>query len=261
MKSMDAILQSQLDQRRAEYLYRTRLNVASGCSSTLNIDGQTLVNFCSNDYLGLAAHPAISQALKQAADQFGTGSGASHLISGHSEIHDQLEQQLAEFTGRPRALLYSTGYMANMGVINALVGRHDLVLQDQLNHASLLDGGHLSRATSQRYKHKDLDNLQQRLEQSTATRKLIVTDGVFSMDGDVAPLKLQVGRRRAFSSTISRGDRQVVIHHALLRWREFSHLHVNRWRSCGTGARLLRPRTTVLYLCAWFPMPYKHFFT
>ncbi len=186
---MDAILQAQLDQRRAEYLYRTRLNVASGCSSTLNIDGQTLVNFCSNDYLGLAAHPAISQALKQAADQFGTGSGASHLISGHSKIHDQLEQQLAEFTGRPRALLYSTGYMANMGVINALVGRHDLVLQDQLNHASLLDGGHLSRATSQRYKHKDLDNLQQRLEQSTATRKLIVTDGVFSMDGDLAPLK------------------------------------------------------------------------
>ena len=87
---MDAILQAQLDQRRAEYLYRTRLNVASGCSSTLNIDGQTLVNFCSNDYLGLAAHPAISQALKQAADQFGTGSGASHLISGHSKIHDQI---------------------------------------------------------------------------------------------------------------------------------------------------------------------------
>ena len=186
---MDAILQAQLDQRRAEHLYRTRLNVASGCSSTLNIDGRTLVNFCSNDYLGLAAHPEISLALKQAADQFGTGSGASHLISGHSKIHDQLEQQLAEFTGRPRALLYSTGYMANMGVINALVGRHDLVLQDQLNHASLLDGGHLSRATSQRYKHADLENLQQRLEQSTANRKLIVTDGVFSMDGDLAPLK------------------------------------------------------------------------
>ena len=111
------------------------------------------------------------------------------LISGHSSAHHQLEEQLAEFTGRPRALLYSTGYMANMGTINALVGRHDLVLQDQLNHASLLDGGHLSRATSQRYKHADLDNLQQRLEQSTAARKLIVTDGVFSMDGDLAPLK------------------------------------------------------------------------
>lgn len=189
MKSMDALLQAQLDQRRSEHLYRTRLNVASGCSSTLKVDGQSLVNFCSNDYLGLAGHPEISHALKKAADQYGTGSGASHLISGHSEVHQALEQQLADFTGRPRALLYSTGYMANMGAINALVGRHDLVLQDQLNHASLLDGGHLSRATSQRYKHADLGNLQQRLEQSNAARKLIVTDGVFSMDGDLAPLK------------------------------------------------------------------------
>jgi 8-amino-7-oxononanoate synthase len=185
---MDAILQGQLDQRRAEHLYRTRLNVASGCSSTLEVDGSRLVNFCSNDYLGLANHSEINQALKKAVEQYGTGSGASHLISGHSTAHQQLEEQLADFTGRPRALLYSTGYMANMGTINALVGRHDLVLQDQLNHASLLDGGHLSRATSQRYKHSDLDNLQQRLEQSSAARKLIVTDGVFSMDGDLAPL-------------------------------------------------------------------------
>jgi 8-amino-7-oxononanoate synthase len=185
---MDAILHAQLDQRRAEHLYRTRLNVASGCSSTLEVDGSTLINFCSNDYLGLASHPEINQALKKAVDEYGTGSGASHLISGHSTAHQQLEEQLADFTGRPRALLYSTGYMANMGTINALVGRHDLVLQDQLNHASLLDGGHLSRAISQRYKHSDLDNLQQRLEQSSAARKLIVTDGVFSMDGDLASL-------------------------------------------------------------------------
>jgi 8-amino-7-oxononanoate synthase len=189
MKSMDAILQAQLDQRRVEHLYRTRLNVASGCSSTLDVDGKSLLNFCSNDYLGLASHPAIGDALKKAVDQYGTGSGASHLISGHSQLHDNLEQQLADFTGRPRAVLFSTGYMANMGAINALVGRHDLVLQDQLNHASLLDGGRLSRADFQRYKHADLQSLQQRLEQSTASRKLIVTDGVFSMDGDLAPLK------------------------------------------------------------------------
>ena len=135
MKSMDAILQAQLDQRRVEHLYRTRLNVASGCSSTLDVDGKSLLNFCSNDYLGLASHPAIGDALKKAVDQYGTGSGASHLISGHSQLHDNLEQQLADFTGRPRAVLFSTGYMANMGAINALVGRHDLVLQDQLNHA------------------------------------------------------------------------------------------------------------------------------
>ena len=188
MTSMDAILQAQLHQRREDHLYRTRLNVASGCASTLTVEGHSLINFCSNDYLGLAGHADISQALKQAADQFGTGSGASHLVSGHSVVHQELEEQLAEFTGRPRALLFSTGYMANIGVINALVGRRDLVLQDQLNHASLLDGGRLSQADFKRYKHVDTASLEHRLEQSSAERKLIVTDGVFSMDGNLAPL-------------------------------------------------------------------------
>jgi 8-amino-7-oxononanoate synthase len=185
---MDATLQAQLNQRREEHLYRTRLNVASGCSSTLSVGGRSLVNFCSNDYLGLASHPDISQALKQAADLYGTGSGASHLVSGHSVVHHQLEEGLAEFTGRPRALLFSAGYLANIGAINALVGRRDLVLQDQLNHASLLDGGRLSQADFKRYKHVDITSLEQRLEQSSAARKLIVSDGVFSMDGNLAPL-------------------------------------------------------------------------
>ena len=188
MNSMDAILQARLDQRHKQFLYRHRTNVASGCDSVLQVEGKSLVNFCSNDYLGLAGHPDIAAALKSAIDQYGTGSGASHLISGHSTAHQQLEEQLAEFTGRPRALLFSTGYMANMGVINALVGRHDLVLEDQLNHASLLDGGHLSRADYKRYKHNNMQQLDYLLEQSTASRKLIVTDGVFSMDGDLAPL-------------------------------------------------------------------------
>ena len=188
MNSMDAILQAQLDQRHKQFLYRHRTNVASGCDSVVQVEGKSLVNFCSNDYLGLAGHPDIAAALKSAVDQYGTGSGASHLISGHSTAHQQLEEQLAEFTGRPRALLFSTGYMANMGVINALVGRHDLVLEDQLNHASLLDGGHLSRADYKRYKHNNMQQLDYLLEQSTASRKLIVTDGVFSMDGDLAPL-------------------------------------------------------------------------
>ena len=188
MNSMDAILQARLDQRHKQFLYRHRTNVASGCDSVLQVEGKSLVNFCSNDYLGLAGHPDIAAALKSAIDQYGTGSGASHLISGHSKAHQQLEEQLAEFTGRPRALLFSTGYMANMGVINALVGRHDLVLEDQLNHASLLDGGHLSRADYKRYKHNNMQQLDYLLEQSTASRKLIVTDGVFSMDGDLAPL-------------------------------------------------------------------------
>jgi len=189
MKSMDATLQAQLNLRREEHLYRTRLNVASGCSSTLSVEGRSLINFCSNDYLGLASHPDIVQALKQAADLYGTGSGASHLVSGHSVVHQKLEEQLAEYTGRPRALLFSTGYMANIGAINALIGRRDLVLQDQLNHASLLDGGRLSQADFKRYKHVDMASLEQRLEQSSAERKLIVTDGVFSMDGNLAPLR------------------------------------------------------------------------
>jgi 8-amino-7-oxononanoate synthase len=188
MKSMDAMLQAQLDQRQQQYLYRHRTSVASGCNSVLQVGGKTLVNFCSNDYLGLASHPEVAAALKAGIDQYGAGSGASHLISGHSIAHQQLEEQLAEFTGRPRALLFSTGYMANMGVINALVGRHDLVLEDQLNHASLLDGGHLSRADYKRYKHNDLEQLDYLLGNSTASRKLVVTDGVFSMDGDLAPL-------------------------------------------------------------------------
>ena len=186
---MDATLQARLNLRREEHLYRTRLNVASGCSSTLSVEGRSLINFCSNDYLGLAGHPDIGLALKQAADVYGTGSGASHLVSGHSVVHHKLEEQLAEYTGRPRALLFSTGYMANIGAINALIGRRDLVLQDQLNHASLLDGGRLSQADFQRYKHVDMASLEQRLEQSSAERKLIVTDGVFSMDGNLAPLR------------------------------------------------------------------------
>ncbi len=189
MTSMDAILQAKLDQRHQQFLYRHRTHVASGCDAVLQVDGKSLINFCSNDYLGLAGHPDIAAALKAGVDQYGTGSGASHLISGHSTAHQHLEEQLAAFTGRPRALLFSTGYMANLGVINALVNRHDLVLEDQLNHASLLDGGHLSRADYKRYKHNNMQQLDYLLEQSTASRKLIVTDGVFSMDGDLAPLQ------------------------------------------------------------------------
>lgn len=186
---MDATLQGALDERRQQHLYRQRSNLNSRCAATIMVDGKSQHNFCSNDYLGLAGHPDIAKALQQGADQYGTGSGASHLISGHSQAHEQLEQELAEFTGRPRALLFSTGYMANMGVISALVGRRDLVLQDRLNHASLLDGGLLSRADLQRYKHANTEDLAARLSASNAERKLVVTDGVFSMDGDLPPLE------------------------------------------------------------------------
>ena len=186
---MDLTLQGALDERRQQHLYRQRSNLNSRCAATVMVDGKSQHNFCSNDYLGLAGHPDIAKALQQGADEYGTGSGASHLISGHSQAHEQLEQELAEFTGRPRALLFSTGYMANMGVISALLGRRDLVLQDRLNHASLLDGGLLSRADLQRYKHANTEDLAARLSASNAERKLVVTDGVFSMDGDLPPLE------------------------------------------------------------------------
>jgi 8-amino-7-oxononanoate synthase len=185
---MDRLLQENLEKRRIQHLYRSRVRVDSACSDQLSVNGKKVHNFCSNDYLGLADNPAIAEAFKQGIDDYGTGSGASHLISGHTKAHCDLEQQLAEFTGRPKALLFSSGYMANIGVIGALVGRGDAVLEDYLNHASLLDGGLLSRAKFQRYKHRDYKDLDAKLDASNGARKLVVTDGVFSMDGNMAPI-------------------------------------------------------------------------
>ena len=169
-------------------LYRSRRVIASPQGINLQIDGRNIVNFCSNDYLGLANHPDVVSAFKTAVDHYGVGSGSAHLICGHSAAHHALEEELAAFTGRDRALLFSTGYMANIGVISALVGRGDAVFEDRLNHASLLDGGLLSGARFKRYAHADVENLNVHLKKATGN-KLIVTDGVFSMDGDFAPLK------------------------------------------------------------------------
>lgn len=146
-----------------------------------------MLSFCSNDYLGLANHPAIAEAMKTAIDHYGVGSGASHLIDGHHREHELLEQELAAFCGREAALVFSTGYMANLGVISALMSRRDSVIQDKLNHASLIDGGKLSGANFLRYRHNDLEHLDETLERASG-KKLIVTDGVFSMDGDCAEL-------------------------------------------------------------------------
>jgi 8-amino-7-oxononanoate synthase len=168
-------------------LYRSRRVVDSPQGIHLQLNGKSVINFCSNDYLGLANHPVVVQAFKDAVDSYGVGSGSAHLVCGHSAAHHALEDELAEFTGRERALLFSTGYMANIGVINALVGRGDAVFEDRLNHASLLDGGLSSGAKFKRYAHVDTNHLEKLLAQATAN-KLIVTDGVFSMDGDVAPL-------------------------------------------------------------------------
>ena len=186
---MDRVLQDNLNKRSQQSLYRSRACINSSCGAQLAVEGRSLHNFCSNDYLGLASHPDIARAFKQGIDHYGVGSGASHLISGHCKAHQLLEDQLAEFTNRPRALLFSSGYAANLGVINALVGRTDLVLEDYLNHASLLDGGLLSGAKFRRFKHCDRHDLQDKLAKLDGARKLVVTDGVFSMDGDRAPLE------------------------------------------------------------------------
>ncbi|WP_263081064.1 8-amino-7-oxononanoate synthase [Endozoicomonas sp. Mp262] len=181
-------LKESLTERRYSELYRSRKVLSSAQEPEVCIDGRQVLAFCSNDYLGLANHPEIIAATKQAVNQFGVGGGASHLISGHSQPHHQLEEELAEFTGRSRALLFANGYMANLGVITALLSKTDAVFQDRLNHASLLDAGLLSGARFYRYLHRDCDSLEKKLSRSSARRKLIVTDGVFSMDGDIAPL-------------------------------------------------------------------------
>jgi len=186
--SMDQQLQLKLTQRRADNLYRQRHLLQSAQNSIVQVDGKTCVAFCSNDYLGLASHPAVIDSFRRGVETYGVGSGASHLIYGHSQEHHALEEELAAFTGRPRTLLFSTGYMANLGTIRALVEKGDHVLEDRLNHASLLDGGMASDARCQRYRHSDIADLAKRLAKIESGRKLVVTDGVFSMDGDLAPL-------------------------------------------------------------------------
>ena len=186
--SMTFNLNADLQQRKQANLFRATQVVQSPQGPHLQVDGKDYLGFCSNDYLGLANHPKIIEAFKLAADQFGVGSGAAHLVNGHSQFHEELEYELAKWTGRESALLFSTGYMANMGVIASLLNKEDAVFEDKWNHASLLDGGLLSGARFQRYLHKDLDNLESKLKKSEARRKLVVTDGVFSMDGDKADL-------------------------------------------------------------------------
>jgi len=186
--SLDSQLAPALTERRAAHLYRERRLLQSAQGPQVIVDGKSYLAFCSNDYLGLANHPDVVAAFKNAADKFGVGSGASHLVAGHSSEHHALEEELAAFTGRERAILFSTGFMANTGTIAALVGQGDAVFEDRLNHASLLDGGLASGARFQRFLHNDLANLQTRLEKTEAARKLIVVDGIFSMDGDCAPL-------------------------------------------------------------------------
>lgn len=189
-------LSARLAERRAADLYRQRPLLQSPQGPQVVVDGQPLLAFCNNDYLGLANHPEVIKAWRDGAERWGVGGGASHLVIGHSSPHHALEEALAEFTGRPRALLFSTGYMANLGTVTALVGQGDTVLQDRLNHASLLDAGLLSGARFRRYLHNDATSLGNRLEKATGNT-LVVTDGVFSMDGDIAELPTLAAAARA----------------------------------------------------------------
>ncbi len=156
----------------------------------MRIDGTDIISFCSNDYLGFANHPKLKQAAINGIKQYGVGSGSAHLINGHSRAHHQLEEELAEFTGYPRALLFSTGYMANLGLCQAVLDKNDYVFEDRLNHASLIDGGLISGARLHRYLHNDIKSLQQKISKvsNSAAEKLVLSDAVFSMDGDIADL-------------------------------------------------------------------------
>lgn len=181
-------LEAKLRAREQAGLMRRRFARPGPQEPELDIGGRNFLCFCSNDYLGLANHPKVRKAFKLAVDRYGLGSGGSHMVTGHCAAHQALEEELADFMGRDRALLFSTGYMANTGIINALTDIGGMVFQDALNHASLLDGGWLSKADSKRYPHNDMTALDAMLSNSNAAHHLIVSDGVFSMDGDLASL-------------------------------------------------------------------------
>ena len=182
-------LRQALADRHQKHLYRQPRIVGSAQQPRMQIGGKPFTVFCSNDYLGLANHPEVIKSFRAAANEYGVGSGSAHLINGHSKLHQQLEEALAEFTGREQALLFSTGYMANLGVVSALMGKDDRVYQDRLNHASLLDAVKLSGARQIRFQHSDTDHLQQRMAKQTTGQSMILADGVFSMDGDTAPVR------------------------------------------------------------------------
>ena len=184
-----AALASELSELDAGGLRRFRRTLETAQGPRVTVDGREYAAFCSNDYLGLASDPRLVAAAQEGAARYGVGSGASHLVIGHSSAHEALESALARFVRQPRALVFSTGYMANIGIVTALAGRDDAVFADRLNHASLNDAVLLSRAQFKRYPHADVDALERLLARSRARRKLVVTDAVFSMDGDVAPLR------------------------------------------------------------------------
>jgi len=185
-------LDKHLTQLKQQHRYRARRITHGPQQVELSIDERDVINFCSNDYLGFANHPRVKQAMIDGVNKYGAGSGSAHLINGHSEAHHLLEEELAAFTGYPRAILFSTGYMANIGICQALLEKSDYVFEDRLNHASLIDGGLISNARFQRYLHNDAESLRAKLDKALRNdadaERLVLTDAVFSMDGDVADI-------------------------------------------------------------------------
>jgi len=188
---MDRTIKTELEEIRQRGLYRQTRLIRGRQGGRVNLDGRDVLMLCSNNYLGLADHPRLSEASIQAVEKYGTSSAASRLVSGTMELHEELEHTIAAFKQTESALVFNSGYAANVGVISALVGRGDLIFSDRLNHASIIDGSLLSGAKLVRYTHNNVEALKGLLEKydSHQGRKLVVTDGVFSMDGDIAPLK------------------------------------------------------------------------
>jgi 8-amino-7-oxononanoate synthase len=199
------IAAAQVERERASLLRRLR-TIEAVDGAHIVVDGRRLANFASNDYLGLAQHPALREALARAAARWGVGASAAHLLGGHREEHAALEDALARWTGRERALLFSTGYMANLGVLSALLGDEDLCVQDKLNHASLLDAARLAGCTLKRYVHGDAASASRQLAAHAGVGALLASDGVFSMDGDVAPLRELAALARRQHATLMIDD-------------------------------------------------------
>jgi 8-amino-7-oxononanoate synthase len=189
MDGLERRLRAELARLRQANLYRTRRVIEGRHGVEMRVDGRACLNFCSNDYLGLAGDPRLAQAAGRALAESGTGSGAAALVSGYNAQHRALEEELAAFTGRPRALLFSSGWAANCGVLRALLDKSGTLVADELNHASLIDGGRLSGARYARVAHRDLDGFARALEAARGAPAVLATDSVFSMDGDLAPLR------------------------------------------------------------------------
>ncbi|HHJ1300178.1 TPA: 8-amino-7-oxononanoate synthase [Pseudomonas sp. H2] len=258
-------LAARLAERRAADLYRQRPLLESPQGPEVVVDGQPLLAFCSNDYLGLANHPEVIAAWQAGAERWGVGGGASHLVIGHSTPHHQVEEALAELTGRPRALLFSTGYMANLGAITALVGQGDTVLQDRLNHASLLDGGLLSGARFNRYLHNDPASLASRLDKAVGNT-LVVTDGVFSMDGDLADLPALAKAARARGAWLMVDDAHGlgtlgaqgggIVEHFGLGVDDVPVLIGTLGKACGTAGAFVAGSEALIEALVQFARPY-----